>query len=123
VSHANIGKLTFAHDSKKRKETAETCICMSWGAKKESKYIKKEKDVQKHTYTCPRVQRREEKFKIKLKTHVHVSQGCKTGDGSLRVDGGAHKCMVGLDNRRWGSRMHGGGLRMHGGGSRMSGGV
>jgi hypothetical protein len=57
---------------------------------------------------CPGVQRREEKFKIKLKTHVHVSRGCKTGGESLRVDGGAHKCMVRLENRWWGSRMHGG---------------
>jgi hypothetical protein len=81
VSCVHVGKLTFAHDSKKRKETPETRICMSWGCKEESKYIKKKKHVQKHTYTCPRVQRREEKFKIELK-HMYMCPG-----GAKRVVG------------------------------------
>jgi hypothetical protein len=50
--------------------------------KRKTEKYKKEKKLQKHTYTCPRGVNKQEKYKNRketLETQIYMSQGYKAG--------------------------------------------
>jgi hypothetical protein len=50
--------------------------------KRKTEKYKKEKKLQKHTYTCPRGVNKQEKYEKRKgtpETQIYMSQGCKEG--------------------------------------------